>query len=115
MTRKLLEYAKNEIELQLPEGDGSPLRAHLETRERVSRRQDPRLHAERPAMAHIWDWFVELSSCRGGLVPLSYSEIRAWSVLTDVSRLLGPEEVGLIKAMDSMFLSAARKNKWLST
>jgi hypothetical protein len=97
----------------MPEGDGTALRHHLSTVERVYRRRDERLHVEPPAaLGYLWEWFIELSSSRQGLVALSYSEIRAWSVLT--GRRVGPEEVAILKRMDNLFLASARGNKWLA-
>lgn len=52
---------------------------------------------------HLWAWFWELDAGRtagfGGLEPLSYPDILAWSQLTGV-RLL-PIETAILKALDA--------------
>jgi len=98
----------------MPEGDGTSLRHHLETVERVYKRQDARLHATPPkGTEHLWQWFLELSSARQGLSALTYSEILAWATLT--GRKIDPEEATILKRIDNLFLATARSNKWLQT
>lgn len=59
---------------------------------------------------HVWQWFAELSAQRGsggmgGIEPLGWSSIKAWSELTGV--IVRPEEVRMLLAMDAAFRSAA--------
>lgn len=54
------------------------------------------------ALAHIWDWFCELSASRtgngGGANPIAFTEIEAWARLT--GRLLTPRDVRAIGLLD---------------
>lgn len=43
----------------------------------------------------------------GGALPLMYSEILAWRTLTDT--LITPFEVGIIKLLDGVLLSAKKE------
>ena len=56
---------------------------------------------------HCWSWFGELSRTRSsngfGQNPISYSEIDAWSRLTNIE--LTPLEVNAIIRLDSAYLN----------
>jgi hypothetical protein len=56
---------------------------------------------------HVWDWWWELNARRApgfdSTVPLSYTEICSWLVLT--RRLVTPEEIGWLIAMDDRWLN----------
>lgn len=60
------------------------------------------------ALAHVMDWFQELSSARGstgfGMAPLSYQEIEAWARLRDVRPT--PFEVQALKDVDMIYLAS---------
>lgn len=55
----------------------------------------------------VWAWFIELHNARGsngfGMNPISYSEIKAWSELTDNHPT--SEDVRLIKMLDRIALN----------
>lgn len=63
------------------------------------------------ALLYLWFWFCELSNSRQysefGAMPLSYSEIFAWSQLTgnDPSAL----EVSILKQLDRAYLTESAK------
>lgn len=54
------------------------------------------------ALAHLWDWFCELSAARSGNAsgpnPIAYAEIAAWAGLT--GRLVAPRDVRAIALLD---------------
>ena len=60
---------------------------------------------------YLWGWFCELSGGRSysevGPLPLSYSEILAWSQLTKTNPTVW--EVQAIKAIDRVFITEAGK------
>ena len=62
-------------------------------------------------VTYLWQWFCELSGGRGysevGPLPLSYSEILAWSQLMKTSPTAW--EVQAIKAIDRVFITEAGK------
>lgn len=64
-------------------------------------------------MAHVWDMFLSLHSGRsysmGGPNPLSWSDIKAWNELTNVS--LKDWEVHAIKALDSVWLRIVSEDR----
>lgn len=59
------------------------------------------------ALAHLWEWFCELSGARsgngGGPNPISYSEVMAWALLT--GRAPAPQDVRAIMALDAVFFA----------
>lgn len=61
------------------------------------------------AIAHVWDWFVELTRTRrygmSAPEPISYQEMAAWAELT--GREPTPFEVGCLTAVDDVVLKAA--------
>lgn len=70
---------------------------------------DPQVPDE---VAHVVGWFFELSNKRGsgmsGGLPLSWTDIAAWSELLNTYPT--EEEVRMILAMDSAFLTACNKD-----
>ena len=60
---------------------------------------------------YLWRWFCELSGGRGyaefGPLPLTYSEIKAWSELTKTDTAAW--EVETLKALDRAYLNEAMK------
>lgn len=61
-------------------------------------------------MAHVWSWFLELRRSVGGgygIVPISYSEIDAYSRLMRVQ--MSPFEVRLIRLVDEACVAASSK------
>lgn len=60
-------------------------------------------------MRKIWEWFVELNNARGDNKPLTYSEIFAWSMLTQ--NAVSPSELVIIKRLDIIAVSLTRKSQ----
>jgi hypothetical protein len=63
------------------------------------------------ALTYLWKWFCELSGGRGysevGPMPLTYSEIQAWSQLTKSDP--SAWEVETLKMIDNVYLNEAMK------
>ena len=80
---------------------------HLESIERQTGKRPAELDGpECPeALAHLWEYFCELSAARGagmaGIEPLHYGEIEAWSRLS--RRELGFFELECLVAVDHKF------------
>ena len=53
-------------------------------------------------LSHLWEVFVDLSNSRSGKVPLTYSEIKAYTELTDTR--LPARDVEVIKKLDNTWL-----------
>jgi hypothetical protein len=93
--------------------DGASLREHLESAWRQKNfapeamPQKLRLPDIPAAVAHLWDWFCELSGARtgssGGPNPIQFSEIEAWARLT--GRALAPRDVQAIALLDQAFFA----------
>ncbi|MGH8033828.1 MAG: phage tail assembly chaperone [Lysobacterales bacterium] len=69
---------------------------------------------ELPACAeHVWFWWWELNDRRApgfeSLAPLTYAEIHHWILLT--GKLLGPEEIRWLIAMDDAWLSTISEER----
>jgi len=62
-------------------------------------------------LTHVWAFFLELNQARSGsgfgANPISYTEILAWSQLTE--RNLSAFEVSAIKAVDRLFMGNQAK------
>ena len=60
------------------------------------------------AVAHVWEWFIELGNARtrteSGPGPISFLEIKAWADLT--GNVPTPEETRLIKRLDVAYLNS---------
>lgn len=59
------------------------------------------------ALAHLWEWFIELSAVRSGNGagpnPIAFSEVEAWARLT--GRLLTPRDVRAIAMLDQAYFT----------
>lgn len=83
---------------------GTAYREHLENAVRNGRK--PQSVLDGPALprevAYLWEWFGELECTRSanevGLMPITYSEILAWSKLMD--RNVRPHEVEALLMLD---------------
>jgi len=58
-------------------------------------------------VSYIWSAFVTLSGTRvstgmGGINPISYTEIKAWSELTHT--YLTPRDIEALKKLDSLYI-----------
>ena len=108
------------MRLQAPQGDGAPLKVHLERAWRATGRMDPLLAEHRravlpPAIEPLWRLFVELSGTRlagEALQPITCTEIEAWQRLQGVR--LTPWEADTLLAMDRALRSAPRDRKDLT-
>lgn len=87
--------------------DGQTKRDHLEQVEQTTGKQlIPNIEIP-PEGEHVWGWFWELNSTRGGGMgpaPLTYTEIGAWVQLTGLQ--VYPHEIDLIRAMDGAYMRA---------
>ena len=63
------------------------------------------------SLEYIWMWWCEVQTARQssgfGPLPISFSEIYAWSVLTQ--RLLQPWEVQAMRDIDQVYLTESMK------
>lgn len=83
----------------MPEGDGSPLRAHLAAVERNTGRRVERLHRRCPPESeHVWEWFHEIGAIQLGRQPLTHTEIAAWT--SNTGRRLTSDEAVMLKKLD---------------
>ena len=88
--------------------NGSSLKAHLMKVWNSTGKMPQKLDAPYfpSAVAYVWTWFNELSNARVstgfGVSPITYSEILAWSQLTDSEPT--PWEVAVIKMLDVLFI-----------
>ncbi|WP_442417839.1 phage tail assembly chaperone [Oceanibacterium hippocampi] len=108
----LLAFAEGEFALQRAE-NGASRRAHLEQVARQTGQLPDELGQAPPpaALAHVYDWFLDLSAGRGGTgfgpAPLSAGEIAAWAALSGIT--LRDHEVRAIRALDRLWLSLAAR------
>ena len=69
------------------------------------------------AALHLWGWFIELASARGGngfgLNPIGYADIEAWARLT--CRDPTPWEVSALRRMDNAALEESAKKSATKT
>lgn len=120
VTQQLKDYVRRETKLNTPDKNGVSQRKHLESfRKQLEKlgRSEESLREQFSELEplpipdgfqYLITVFYELSSARsygamGGVLPLSYLEIKAYQEVTD--QHLEPYEVEIIKAMDSEFVS----------
>ena len=80
---------------------------HLEQVERSTGRQVLPAVEIPPEGEHIWQWFWQLSSKRGGGFgpgPLTYTEIQAWIGTTGT--IVRPYEIDILNDMDGAYMRA---------
>lgn len=84
------------------------LRAHLEQLAKSTGEAPAELVGEHElpeALAHVWEWFCELSNARApgafSLAPISYQDMEAWARLTGAQPTSA--EVGLLRQLDDAF------------
>jgi len=62
---------------------------------------------------HVWKWWWELNSRRppgfDNLAPISYSELRAWILLT--GKYVAPEEIRWLIDMDNAWMTAIAEER----
>lgn len=98
---------RNEVELEVRQGDGNRLRDHLRVVERASGRRVERLHRECPPGArHVWGWFMQLTRSRmwvnGSPIGLSALEVEAWCRLSGAT--MTRHEYAMLCAIDQTYL-----------
>lgn len=104
-------FAEHTFALNQRQGDGRSLREHLESVERQTGKTPAKLIGPELDVsgAHIWEWFLDLHGTRGsngfGPSSISYSEILAWSFLTQQRPT--PWEISVLKRLDDVFLRHA--------
>lgn len=93
--------------LGAPQGDGAPLRRHLESAARAgqvdARLAESRLELPMP-VREIYHTFLDLSATRHDGAPISYLELEAWERRHGVR--LSPWEADMVMAMDQAALAA---------
>jgi hypothetical protein len=87
-----------------PDKEGVTMYDHLKQLEKVTGETPAELIPPPlpPGTGHLWQWFWELDSGRGGdfgVKPLSFVEILAWCRL--MRTRLTPYEISIIKEMDA--------------
>lgn len=96
------------MSLSVPQGDGAPLRAHLQSAYRATGVLDPRLESalrDLPSIVRpIWQTYEALSDTRHDGAPITHLEIEAWQRLHGI--VLTPWEVDTLLDMDRAALSA---------
>lgn len=105
-----MECARNEFELSVREGDGAPLRTHLQRLAVNTGKVDPRLLVECPAAGtFIWNAFKTMTRTytMGGPGPISMVEIEAWQRVNGMR--LTTWELDMIHAFDSVALEMSQK------
>lgn len=111
------------MRLQAAQGDGAPLRTHLQRLRQSTGRVDPLLARSMeplpPAVAALWDVFVVLSGTRGagdgaggGIAPITCAELQAWQALQRLE--LTPWEADTLLAMDRALRGAPTDRKDLT-
>ena len=113
LTAQLIEYAEHEFALNKRQKDGASLRDHLEIVHRQTGKTPPQLEpVDIPyGIQYLWGFFCDISGGRGyseaGAMPLSYSEILAWSQLTKSDPTAW--EISVLKSIDRAFLTESNK------
>ena len=101
--------------METPQGDGKPLRFHLQQAEQalgrpVAELVGPPIPAE---LSYLWAWFRSLSNSREQGRAISFSEIKAWAVLNRY--VLEPFELDALRVLDIVFLNSVSRLKAKST
>lgn len=107
----MLEFCEQQFELAKPDQKGIPLRDHLEVVKRTTGKTPDEL-VEKPIpyqLSYLWQHFLSLNTARGsgmnGPLPISFSEIKAWSDLTATP--VNPLEVEILKKIDNLYVRIA--------
>jgi hypothetical protein len=102
-----MEYARHEAQLNQPDKDGIPARTHYEEHARRGRADAIEMLAGKECpvdLMYLYDWSVALvgrsGMTMGGLLPLSYSELKSFSDMTGWKP--DPEEVEALMILDSI-------------
>lgn len=102
------EFCKQQFTLAERQSDGSTLRKHLESVEKVTGKRPKELETiELPEVFQFcWEWFLHLNNARPsggfGASPLLYSEMQAFFELKQLSP--EPWEIDIIKMFDIIAL-----------
>ena len=107
-----MNFASIEAELSELQGDGHPLRAHLQ-RVAETGREDTRLFNECPReVLPLWVAYTQIGRCRSGGLgagAISLQEVESWQRLTGVT--LTPWELDAIIELDAVFMRRLTKKK----
>ncbi len=106
-----MECARAEFALSAREGDGAPLRTHLQRLAQNTGTPDPRLLVEWPRVGRpIWNVFQNLGrpQAMSGLAQIPQTEIRAWMDNNGIQ--LTPWELDMIAAFDRAAIEFASEN-----
>lgn len=112
----MLEYARHEAILNMPDKDGLPARETYKAALKHGSREaaemlEPREMPE--GFEYLYDWSTQLIGRSGvgmsGLLPLSFTEIASWSILTGNTPT--PDEVNALLALDSVMRHPETKKK----
>ena len=109
---QLIEFAKRELKLSEKQKDGATLRETLESIKKQTGIVPPELETlkVRQSVMFLWEHFLHLNQTRSsgmGVSAISYSEIKAYCELNDVS--FSPYELKVIKSLDGLFLEHYNK------
>ena len=99
------------MELSQTQGDGAPLRTHLQRLYANTRKLDPRLNVQWPRGGRdLWNAFNSISReyGMGGSMPITTWGIESWQRLYHVT--LTPWELEMIKVFDNIVLTAAQND-----
>jgi hypothetical protein len=110
LAERLIAHAEHTFALSKKEPDGATRRQHLEQVAAATGITPPDLVGpDLPLeLAYLLQWWAELSAARGqgfsGPLPLSFTEIDAWSRLTGSA--LTAFEVSVLRDLDRAFLQS---------
>ena len=108
-------FAENDLTLREKQGDGVSLRHHLEALQRQTGVTPEQLIPVPfpETLEFIWRDFHELNNDRTSngytLNPISYTELDAWSRLTN--KAVTAQEIDIIKQLDAVFLNHYQKQQ----
>jgi hypothetical protein len=103
-------FARHQFELSQPQGDGTPLLAHLQAHSERTGKPHPML-ADAPPLpvgcGQLWADFLELHGSRGstgwGPARITFADLHAWQQVNDVR--LSAWEIACIRKADDLWLA----------
>ncbi|WP_157201817.1 hypothetical protein [Massilia sp. Root335] len=112
LRESLAECCRAEYELAARQGDGAPLRAHLQRVAQSTGDVDPRLHVAWPRLGRpVWDAFRRMgrSMTVNGPGPVTPQDILAYQALHRVE--FSAWELDVIEVFDAIALEAMHKGE----